>query len=760
MDDRPRVTQKAWLQHAAACASVSDKLPNAIPVALPLAAAQMRKALLTSLDLDEVERPSPDARLTRHGKRKATEAPVVANSKEHRGSNAVKLSQIKADLLELEQYIPWTVVTASWFSKRAAWARKTEACQDASAVAWQLVVLEKSILRHAFEIVWRDVSFRRAWHEEVLNENDAGRVQALMHEMEDRLQWTRLKQWPTLAAAFKKLLKIPAGARLKELSQSLPAEGEHEHRTKTLQQIKKSLDTFCYSGADHLAAACCALAAQSPDSKELRKAICEVLDVSEESLNVAHCQGESSRQHGEGSRQVEGLRQGDSSAEELQEEMRQAGVDASRAIEKKLRYREFKEKELLHPEFNGVYADDFARTKQEMRHFQELLVFRRYTRPDMIVGLLQIHPHTTMLELRQMLRDDFGLAEHGNTELLLSRGSISTHHSAANNESSGTPLADPELCPILRTQNHKLVSPFFPRPEHALVVNEKRIPDLSADSVLFKRMAARAQPNERLLCLDISRGQERHPIPIFNGTDGEPVPAFTYVVSCVVSQGTRLLVGGPQRDPWPCPFEGDMSSTESQPYDRRRRFRFAPNTARSIYECTLMSTCGDNCANRLVQHGSEVHLEIFRCRGDGRQRHSKGWGVRCAHRIPKGAFICEYIGEYISDDEAESRGIRYDNQKMSRLMEVVGDGEDTVDMCIDATKYSNLGRFLNHSCDPNCFKQRVFCDHNHRLPRLAFFALRDIEPLDELCYDYGYKDVPGKTMPCLCNAKGCKKLLY
>ena len=76
--------------------------------------------------------------------------------------------------------------------------------------------------------------------------------------------------------------------------------------------------------------------------------------------------------------------------------------------------------------------------------------------------------------------------------------------------------------------------------------------------------------------------------------------------------------------------------------------------------------------------------------------------------------------------EAESRGIRYDNQKMSRLMDVVGDGKDVVRMCIDATHFSNLGRFLNHSCDPNCFKQRILCDHNSRLPRIAFFTLRDI----------------------------------
>ena len=83
----------------------------------------------------------------------------------------------------------------------------------------------------------------------------------------------------------------------------------------------------------------------------------------------------------------------------------------------------------------------------------------------------------------------------------------------------------------------------------------------------------------------------------------------------------------------------------------------------------------------------------------------------------------------------------------------MGDGKDVVRMCIDATHFSNLGRFLNHSCDPNCYKQRILCDHMSRLPRIAFFTLRDIQPLEELTYDYGYADVPGKTVPC-CAARG------
>jgi len=243
-----------------------------------------------------------------------------------------------------------------------------------------------------------------------------------------------------------------------------------------------------------------------------------------------------------------------------------------------------------------------------------------------------------------------------------------------------------------------------------------------------------------------------------------PLLVRRYVTECVVNEGLRLLLGGPMRDTWLCPYIEQQSQTQDDQsvvmaYNGEGRFLHPPHTVDSVYECSLASGCGLECRNRLVQRGPTYRLEVIRCM-EAKGKFVKGWGVRSPDFIPKGAFICEYIGEYISDDEAESRGIRYDNQHMSRLMDVVGDGRDVVRMCIDATRFSNLGRFLNHSCDPNCFKQRVFCDHNSRLPRIAFFALRDIPPLEELGYDYGYQDVPGKTFPCLCGAWNCKKLLY
>jgi len=328
--------------------------------------------------------------------------------------------------------------------------------------------------------------------------------------------------------------------------------------------------------------------------------------------------------------------------------------------------------------------------------------------------------------------------------------------------SGGEPID--ELVPLPTTQNHKLVYPLFPSSSHVLVVGIRKA---HISDEVRKSVAARALSKEKTLHVDLSLGGEKLPIPVFNGADEDASGMdFTYVTECVVSEGMRMLLGGPMRDTWQCPYAEEASKGEGEDdkpivmaYDTGGLFLHPPHTIDSVYECTLASGCGLECRNRVVQRGPKYRLEVIRCM-EKENKFVKGWGVRSPDFIPKGSFICEYIGEYISDDEAESRGIRYDNAKMSRLMDVVGDGRDVVRMCIDATRFSNLGRFLNHSCDPNVFKQRVFCDHSSRLPRIAFFALRDIPALEELAYDYGYADVPGKTMPCLCGAWNCKKLLY
>jgi histone-lysine N-methyltransferase SETDB1 len=74
---------------------------------------------------------------------------------------------------------------------------------------------------------------------------------------------------------------------------------------------------------------------------------------------------------------------------------------------------------------------------------------------------------------------------------------------------------------------------------------------------------------------------------------------------------------------------------------------------------------------------------------------------------------------------------------------------------IDAKRRGNIGRFLNHSCNPNCFLQNVFsATHDPRFPLLAFFTFRHVEALEELTWNYLYSD--HEVFDCECGSDNCK----
>ena len=631
---------------------------------------------------------------------------------------------------------------------------------------------------------------RDEWAEELLKESRAAEVRNYVRELEEHLRWKDFALRSTMQNDLKKLLGTAvAGPLLRDVDIVAKATGAEQ----PLKQVQTKIANLEYSKVEKLIDDLVSIAAATSNAEQATKAVKDAFHplVSEpvsvsasktarEEPTAKAAEATSSDEVVAAVEQAEYRSLSVEQPEEdeegvdmdvlLQEDIREAGAKRSRQLEKENKFDQFKKEQKLHPEYAGIYADAFLAAPLEMHFFRELLVFHKQVRVDTIVGMVQLQPHTTMRELRLLLRDELGLVG-GEEELALSRSAFPEDAGLAVSDEEGgsavgasSAAVQTALCPIQLTQNHKLACTFFVHPSQVLVFDRPRKPPKNA--VLLKELAERAREDERLLVIDVSRGHEPQVIPVFNGADAEPAPMdFTYVTHCVVNEGLRLLLGGPLRDPWPCPYDDVAAASEDfegMSYDGERRFVHEPHTVESIFECTLMNRCGMECKNRLVQFGPRYRLEVFRCcksSGDN-QKYVKGWGVRSPDYVPKGSFLCEYIGEYISDDEAESRGIRYDDQKMSRLMDVHGDGKDSVRMCIDATRFSNLGRFLNHSCDPNVFKQRVFCDHNSRLPRIAFFAARDIPPFEELAYDYGYADVPGKTMPCLCGARTCKKLLY
>lgn len=101
-----------------------------------------------------------------------------------------------------------------------------------------------------------------------------------------------------------------------------------------------------------------------------------------------------------------------------------------------------------------------------------------------------------------------------------------------------------------------------------------------------------------------------------------------------------------------------------------------------------------------------------------------GRGVYAVGPIAAGERILEYRGERISDEEADRRHPADPAHPTHTFyFSLEGGG------VIDARFQGNSARWINHSCAPNC-------EANEVDGRVFIHALRDIEPGEELFYDY------------------------
>ncbi|WP_375760748.1 SET domain-containing protein [Corallococcus exercitus] len=133
-----------------------------------------------------------------------------------------------------------------------------------------------------------------------------------------------------------------------------------------------------------------------------------------------------------------------------------------------------------------------------------------------------------------------------------------------------------------------------------------------------------------------------------------------------------------------------------------------------------------------------------------RQSPIQGMGAFATRRIRKGARIIEYIGERITQAEAD---VRYDDESMERHHTFLFNLDD--DTVLDAGTLHNESRYINHSCEPNC---QSLIDKGH----IHIYALRTIEPGEELTYDYAYERTPEMDADaeslyvCRCGTPSCR----
>jgi len=135
---------------------------------------------------------------------------------------------------------------------------------------------------------------------------------------------------------------------------------------------------------------------------------------------------------------------------------------------------------------------------------------------------------------------------------------------------------------------------------------------------------------------------------------------------------------------------------------------------------------------------------------DVRSSPIQGLGAFATEPIVRGTRLIEYTGERMTPDEADRRYPDDEDERHHTYLFAIDD-----DVVIDAAVGGNEARFINHSCDPNC--DAVIDDK-----RIFIESIRDIEPGEELTYDYAYvldeRHTPKakRKYPCACGSPRCR----
>jgi len=110
--------------------------------------------------------------------------------------------------------------------------------------------------------------------------------------------------------------------------------------------------------------------------------------------------------------------------------------------------------------------------------------------------------------------------------------------------------------------------------------------------------------------------------------------------------------------------------------------------------------------------------------------------------IRKGERVAEYDGPRLSKKEADTC---YEDSPITYLFGL-GDGSIVIDgHC--------MAMFINHSCNPNCETEEID-------GRVWITAIRNIEPGEEITYDYCLYDGGDDEAICNCGATRCRGTMY
>ncbi|CAH1447249.1 unnamed protein product [Lactuca virosa] len=228
---------------------------------------------------------------------------------------------------------------------------------------------------------------------------------------------------------------------------------------------------------------------------------------------------------------------------------------------------------------------------------------------------------------------------------------------------------------------------------------------------------------------DIAKGQESVIISLVNDVNNECPPSFHYIPQNAVFQNAYVNFSLARISDDNCCstcFGDCLTSSTVCACALQSGGEFA-YTKEGLVKETLLDECikmnrdpQKHCLFYL-QRGIQRKLQVFMTPG------GKGWGLRTLEDLPKESEL--------KDEEA---------------------------LCLDATYYGNVARFINHRCwDPTLVEIPVEVENpDHHYYHLAFFTTRKVKALEELTWDYGIdfddETHPVKAFRCRCGSRFCR----
>ncbi|KAM0848416.1 hypothetical protein ACQ4PT_054395 [Festuca glaucescens] len=124
------------------------------------------------------------------------------------------------------------------------------------------------------------------------------------------------------------------------------------------------------------------------------------------------------------------------------------------------------------------------------------------------------------------------------------------------------------------------------------------------------------------------------------------------------------------------------------------------------------------------------------------------WGLVALESIDAEDFVIEYVGELIRRPVSDIREAQYEKSGIgSSYLFRLDD-----DYVVDATKRGGLARFINHSCEPNCYTKVITVEGQKKI---FIYAKRRIYAGEELTYNYKFP-LEEKKIPCHCGSQRCR----